>query len=154
MRLAILFAAALFVTACASDHNDEPAGPDKRIIATDGAPEAIGPYSQGVQVGHTLYLAGQIGLDPATGELVDGGIEAETRRAMDNLQAVLEAAGFSMADVVEAQVFLADLEEYGAMNEVYSSYFGSAAPARAAMQVARLPRDARVEIKLTAVRAN
>lgn len=154
MRLAILFAAALFVSACASDGSDEPAAPAKRAIATDGAPEAIGPYSQGVQVGHTLYLAGQIGLDPATGALVDGGIEAETRQAMDNLQAVLAAAGFSMDDVVEAQVFLADLEDYGPMNDVYGSYFDAAPPARAAVQVARLPRDARVEIKLTAVRTN
>ncbi len=154
MRYVLLFAATLLVSACASDSGTEPAPPTKRIIATEEAPEAIGPYSQGVQVGHTLYLAGQIGLDPETGALVDGGIRAETRRAMDNLEAVLEAAGFAMADVVEAQVFLADLEEYGVMNDVYSAYFGSAAPARAAVQVARLPRDARVEIKLTAVRAN
>ena len=155
MRLVLLLAAVLFVSACASDNNNgAPAAPAKRIIATDGAPEAIGPYSQAVQVGNTLYLAGQIGLDPETGALVDGGIEAEARRAMDNLQAVLEAAGFSMGDVVEAQVFLADLDEYGPMNEIYGSYFETAPPARAAVQVARLPRDARVEIKLTAVRAN
>lgn len=154
MRLTVLLAAVLLISACASDDNGEPTAPAKRVIAAEGAPEAIGPYSQAVQVGSMLYLAGQIGLDPATGDLVDGGIEAETRRAMDNLQAVLEAAGFSMGDVVEAQVFLADLEEYGPMNEVYGSYFESAPPARAAVQVARLPRDARVEIKLTAVRAN
>ncbi len=154
MRYLLLFAVALLVAACASDGTQEPEAPAKRIIAAEGAPEALGPYTQGVQVGTTLYLSGQIGIDPATGALVEGGIEAETRRAMDNLQAVLEAAGFSMADVVEAQVFLADLEKYGAMNAVYGSYFASAPPARAAVQVARLPRDARVEIKLTAVRAN
>jgi len=152
MRYVLLFAVALLVSACASDDTGEPASPTKRVIVTDGAPEALGPYSQGVQVGRTLYLSGQIGLDPETGDLVEGGVEAETQRAMNNLQAVLEAAGFSMADVVEAQVFLADLGDYGPMNEVYGSYFETAAPARAAVQVARLPRDARVEIKLTAVR--
>jgi len=152
MRYVLLFAVALLVSACASDDTGEPASPTKRVIVTDGAPEALGPYSQGVQVGRTLYLSGQIGLDPETGDLVEGGVEAETQRAMDNLQAVLEAAGFSMADVVEAQVFLADLGDYGPMNEVYGSYFETAPPARAAVQVARLPRDARVEIKLTAVR--
>ena len=154
MRLVLLLAVTLLVSACASDNAGEPTAPAKRVITTDGAPEAIGPYSQAVQVGTTLYLAGQIGLDPETGTLVEGGIEAETQRALDNLQAVIEAAGFSMADVVEAQVFLADLEEYGPMNAVYGSYFEAAAPARAAVQVARLPRDARVEIKLTAVRTN
>jgi len=152
MRYVLLFAVALLVSACASDDTGEPASPTKRVIVTDGAPEALGPYSQGVQVGRTLYLSGQIGLDPETGDLVEGGVEAETQRAMNNLQAVLEAAGFSMADVVEAQVFLADLSDYGPMNEVYGSYFETAPPARAAVQVARLPRDARVEIKLTAVR--
>ncbi len=125
---------------------------DRQVIATEGAPAAIGPYSQAVRVGPTLYLAGQIGLDPATGQLVEGGIEAETRRTMDNLGAVLEAAGYSFGDVVQAQVFLADLADYGAMNEVYASYFGESAPARAAVQVARLPRDARVEIMMTAAK--
>ena len=125
---------------------------DRAVIETDGAPAAIGPYSQGVRVGSTLYLAGQIGLDPSTGELVSGGIEAETRRAMQNLEAVLVAAGYSFGDVVQAQVFLADLAEYGQMNEIYASYFGEAAPARAAVQVARLPRDARVEIMMTAAK--
>ena len=124
----------------------------REVIAADGAPAAIGPYSQAVRVGNTLYCAGQIGLDPATGALVEGGIEAETRRALDNQKAVLEAAGFSMGDVVQAQVFLADLEDYGAMNAVYATYFAVSPPARAAVQVARLPRDARVEIMLTAAK--
>ena len=151
MRFVLLLALALTLAACApSTDSSEAPSSERRVIATDAAPAAIGPYSQAVQVGRTLYLAGQIGLNPATGALVEGGIEAETRQAMDNLQAVLEAAGFSMDDVVEAQVFLADLNEYGAMNEVYGSYFEEMPPARAAVQVARLPRDARVEIKLTA----
>lgn len=125
---------------------------ERKVIATDGAPAAIGPYSQAIQVGNVLYLAGQIGIDPATGQIVDGGVEAETRRAMENLAAVLEAAGFSMDNVVQAQVFLADLNDYTAMNEVYGSYFSDQPPGRAAVQVARLPRDARVEIMMTAVR--
>lgn len=146
----------LLLAACAtpdaSEENETPPR-ERRVIASDEAPAAIGPYSQAIQVGTTLYLAGQIGLDPATGALVEGGIAAETRQAMDNLQAVLNEAGFTMADVVEAQVFLADLNEYGAMNEVYGAYFEAAPPpARAAVQVARLPRDARVEIKLTAAK--
>lgn len=131
----------------------EDASAERRVIATDDAPDAIGPYSQAVQVGNTLYCAGQIGLDPATGALVDGGIEAETRRALENLQAILADAGFSMADVVQTNVYLADLDDYDAMNEVYASFFDeAAAPARAAVQVARLPRDARVEITITAAR--
>ncbi len=100
-----------------------------------------------------LFLAGQIGLDPESRKIVEGGIEAQTRQAMSNLDAVLVAAGFTMADVVQAQVFLADLNDYAAMNEVYGSYFASMPPGRAAVQVARLPLDARVEIMMTAVKA-
>ncbi len=141
----------IFVAGCAASETP-PQETARAVIATDGAPAAIGPYSQALRVGNTLYCAGQIGLDPATGQLVEGGIAAETQRAMDNLRAVLEAAGFSMADVVQAQVFLADLADYAAMNEVYGAYFGEAPPARAAVQVARLPRDARVEIMMTAAK--
>ena len=127
--------------------------PDRRAIATENAPAAIGPYSQAIESGDMLFLAGQVGLDPATRTLVDGGIEAETRQAMENLKSVLEAAGYTMADVVQAQVFLADLNDYAVMNEVYGSYFASMPPGRAAVQVARLPLDARVEIMMTAVKA-
>lgn len=143
---------AMLLAACAAPSDHSSADRSSRPVATDDAPAAIGPYSQAVQVGNMLYLSGQIGLDPQTGELVDGGVEAETRRTMENLEAVLAAAGFSMGDVVEAEVFLADLGDYAAMNEVYGSYFDETPPARAAVQVARLPRDARVEIKLTAVK--
>ncbi|GIV57877.1 MAG: endoribonuclease [Rhodothermaceae bacterium] len=124
----------------------------RSVVATGAAPAAVGPYAQAVRVGNLLFLSGQIGLDPATGQLVEGGVAAETRQAMENLRAVLEAAGFTMADVVQAQVFLADLNDYAAMNEVYASFFDGPPPARAAVQVARLPRDARVEIMMTAAR--
>ncbi len=121
-------------------------------IDTEHAPAAIGPYSQAVLAGRTLYLAGQIALDPVSGELVGGGIEEETRQVMENFRAVLDAAGFGFDQVVQAQVFLVDLGDFAAMNEVYAGYFGDIPPARATVQVAALPRGARVEILLTAVR--
>lgn len=125
---------------------------DREIITTDRAPAAIGPYSQAVRVGTLLYAAGQIGMDPVSGELVPGGIEAETRQALANLVAVLEAAGFSARDVVQVQVYLADLAEYPAMNGAYAEVFGGDPPARAAVEVSGLPRDARVEIQAVAQR--
>ncbi|MEX2530409.1 MAG: RidA family protein [Gemmatimonadota bacterium] len=121
-------------------------------VSTPDAPEAIGPYSQAILVGSTLYLAGQIALDPTTGEMVEGGIEAETHQVLRNLGAVLEAAGFGFGDVVQSQVFLADLDDFQAMNAVYGEYVGDPAPARATVEVARLPRDARIEIQFVAVR--
>ncbi|NNE35383.1 MAG: RidA family protein [Rhodothermales bacterium] len=123
----------------------------RTVIATENAPAAIGPYSQAIQHDNMLFLAGQIGFDPATGLLVEG-IEAQTRQVLTNLGAILEAAGFSFGDVVQAQVFLADLNDYSAMNAVYAEFFTDQPPARAAVQVARVPRDALVEIMLTAVR--
>lgn len=126
--------------------------PDREQIDTPDAPAAIGPYAQGVRVGNTLYLAGQIALDPASGAMVAGGIEAETRQVMENLGAVLRAAGFTFDQVVQSQVFLVDLSDFEAMNEVYAGYFGDLPPARATVGVAALPRGARVEILLTAVR--
>ena len=124
----------------------------KKIIATDKAPAAIGPYSQAVLVGKTLYLSGQIAIDPATGELVRDGIEKETRRVLDNIGAVLSAAGMDFADVVQVQVFLRDLDHYSKMNAIYAEYFKTDFPARAAVQVARLPRDVSIEIMCTAVK--
>jgi 2-iminobutanoate/2-iminopropanoate deaminase len=129
------------------------AAPARRTIATHKAPKPIGPYSQAVQVGSTLYLAGQIGADPSSGSLVAGGIQAETSQALANLGAVLDSAGFSFADVVQATVYLADLHEFEAMNEIYARYFSASKPARATVGVAELPRGARVEIALVAVRA-
>lgn len=125
---------------------------DRRVIATDAAPAAIGPYSQAIQAGETLYLAGQVGLDPVTGELVPGGVEAEARQVMANLGAVLEAAGFDFADVVQTQIFLTDLGAFAAVNAIYGEFFGAAPPARATVGVAALPREAAVEILMTAVR--
>lgn len=129
-----------------------PAPAQRRVISTPDAPAAIGPYSQAIQVGNALYLAGQIALDPVSGALVEGGIEAETRQVMENLGAVLEAAGFGFGDVVQSQVFLPDLDDFAAMNTVYGEYFAEGAPGRATVGVAALPRGARVEIMMTAVR--
>ena len=124
---------------------------NKKVIATDKAPKAIGPYSQAIEIDNTLYLAGQIGLDPASGKLVDGGIEKQTDRVMKNLLAVLDAAGYKFDNVVQTQVFVADLNDYKAMNDVYAKYFSDAPPARAAVQ-AVLPRGALVEIMMVAKR--
>jgi 2-iminobutanoate/2-iminopropanoate deaminase len=130
----------------------QPTRIEREIIATDAAPAAIGPYSQAVRVGDTLYCAGQIAIDPGTGKMVEGGLEPETRQVLANIRAVLDAAGFSPTDVVQAQVFLADLDDYATMNSIYAGVFGASPPARAAMQVARLPKDARIEIMVTAVK--
>ncbi len=147
----------ILLTSCAPPTTNEATTNEatkKRVIATEEAPAAIGPYSQAVQVGDMLFLAGQVGLDPETRTIVEGGVGAETRQVMSNLNAILEAAGFSMSDVVQAQVFLADLDDYQVMNEIYGSYFAAMPPGRAAVQVARLPLDARVEIMMTAVKTN
>ena len=122
----------------------------KQAISSAGAPKAIGPYSQAVRAGQLLFLSGQVALDPATGQMVGGGVTEQTRRVFENLGAVLTAAGRSFADVVRTTVFLADMNDFAAMNEVYGQYFKEPYPARATVQVARLPRDARVEIDLIA----
>jgi 2-iminobutanoate/2-iminopropanoate deaminase len=123
----------------------------KDAITTDAAPRAIGPYSQAVQVGQWLFLSGQIGLDPATGELVSGGVTAETNRVLENLRAVLGAAGASFANVVRTTIYLADLADFGGVNEIYARFFQAPFPARATVGVAALPRGARVEIDAVAV---
>lgn len=151
--LLLLIAPAL-LTACVSVSPTEkpPASPARRVISTPNAPAAIAAYSQGIQVGDTLWVAGQIGLDPATREIVPGGIREETRRALENCKAILEAAGFSLKDVAQVQVLLADINDYQTMNEVYVTYFPENPPARAAYAVAAIPRGARVEIIMTAAR--
>ena len=121
----------------------------KHAIMTDGAPGAIGPYSQGIRSGSLVFVSGQIPLDPRSGEIPEG-IEAQTEQCLRNVAAVLEAGGAAMADVVEAGVFLADMEDFAAMNAVYERHFSAPYPARAAVEVARLPKDVRVEIKVTA----
>lgn len=122
----------------------------KEIIATDRAPKAIGPYSQATRHNGLVYSSGQIPLDPATGQLIEGGIVEQTARVLENLTGVLEAAGAGLDSVLKTTVFLKDMAEFGAMNEVYAKYFGTNPPARATVEVARLPRDARVEIEAIA----
>lgn len=124
----------------------------KQAVRTDAAPAAIGPYSQAVSVPGTVYLSGQIGLDPSTGELVGGGVGAEARRVMANLEAVLRAAGVGFEDVVKTTIYLADLADFAEVNEVYGASFGDPKPARSTVQVAGLPKGARVEIDAVAVR--
>lgn len=126
----------------------------RRVIKTERAPAAIGPYSQAVQVERRLYLAGQIGIDPKTGELVSDSLHLQVWQAMDNLEAVLEAAEFTMNDVVEVQVYLTDMDQFARFNELYDRYFTGNFPARAVVEAARLPLDAKVEIKMTAVKRN
>jgi len=121
-----------------------------RSVQTDAAPAAIGPYSQAIIAGGFLYTAGQIPIDPGTGQVVEGDIVPQTRRVMDNLQAVLAAAGASWKDVVKTTVFLQDMADFPRMNEVYSAAMGEARPARSTVQVAGLPRGVRVEIELVA----
>lgn len=123
-----------------------------QAVQTAGAPAAIGPYSQAVVAGGMVYCSGQIPLDPATGQMVAGDVSAQTRRVLDNLGAVLAAAGSSLAHVVKTSIFLADLNDFAAVNAVYAEYFSGVLPARATVQVSRLPRDARVEIDCVAVR--
>ena len=125
----------------------------KTVIATSAAPEAIGPYAQAIRAGGFVYTAGQIPLDPATGQVVAGGIAEQTARVLENLRAILEAAGSSLAHVVKSTVFLTDLGDFAAMNAVYGTYLdseGMAAPARTTVEVSRLPKDALVEIELVA----
>jgi 2-iminobutanoate/2-iminopropanoate deaminase len=123
----------------------------KRIIATTDAPAAIGPYSQGVRVGSTLYCAGQIPLDPRSGQIVTGGIDTQTRRVMDNIAGILKAEGMSFENVVKTTIFLTDLAHFQAVNEIYGSCFKKEPPARSTVQVSGLPKGALVEIEVIAM---
>lgn len=125
--------------------------PTPKVIHTDEAPQAIGPYSQALVTHGLVFTAGQVALHPETGQLVDGGIEAQTRQVLNNLAAVLEAAGASLASVVKTTVFMLDLGEFSAMNTVYAEYFTATFPARSTVQVVALPKGARVEIECVAV---
>jgi 2-iminobutanoate/2-iminopropanoate deaminase len=122
----------------------------RQAVSTPSAPAAIGPYSHAIKSGNFLFLSGQIPLDPATGNLVEGGIEAQTRRVFQNIGEILKAAGASFDAVVSATVYVADMNDFGKVNEIYATYFSSPAPARATVQVARLPKDALVEIQVIA----
>jgi 2-iminobutanoate/2-iminopropanoate deaminase len=124
---------------------------DRKTVQTDKAPKAIGPYAQAIKANGFIYTAGQIALDPQTGNLIEGGVTAQTRQVLENLKAVLEAAGSSFDQVVKATVFLRHMSEFPAMNEVYAEYLGNAKPARATVGVAELPRGALIEIDLIAL---
>jgi len=120
----------------------------KEIIATERGPKAIGPYSQAIRANGFVFLSGQIPFDPATGQLIEGDVAAQTTRVLENVKAIAEAAGSSLDKAVKATVFLKDMNDFAAMNEVYGKYFAHNPPARSTVEVARLPRDARVEIEL------
>jgi 2-iminobutanoate/2-iminopropanoate deaminase len=122
----------------------------RQAVSTPAAPAAIGPYSQAVRSGSLVFVSGQIPLDPETGVMVDGDIAVQTHRVFRNLAAILEAAGSSLDRVVRVGVFLSDMNDFAAMNDVYATYFSSPAPARATIQAARLPKDARIEIEVVA----
>jgi 2-iminobutanoate/2-iminopropanoate deaminase len=123
----------------------------REIVATEHGPKAIGPYSQAVKANGFVFTAGQVALDPTTGSMVGTEIKAQTERVMENLKGIVEAAGSSLHKVVKTTVFLKDMNDFAAMNEIYASYFPSAPPARSTVEVARLPKDARVEIEVVAL---
>lgn len=123
----------------------------KRVIHTNKAPKAIGPYSQAIQAGNFLFLSGQIPIDPASGEVVKGDIREQARRVLENLKGVLESQHLGMEDVVKVTIFLKDMGNFGQLNEVYATYFPSSPPARSTVEVARLPREAEIEIEAIAV---
>lgn len=125
----------------------------KKVIATTNAPAAIGPYSQAVQVGNMLFASGQLGIDPATGNFVEGAVKEQTAQAFKNVKAILTEVGLDISDVVKTTVFLADMGDFGAMNEVYASQFEGAFPARSAVAVKTLPKNGLVEIEVIAVKA-
>lgn len=125
----------------------------KKVIATTNAPAAIGPYSQAIQVGNMLFASGQLGIDPAIGNFVEGAVKEQTAQAFKNVKAILAEAGLDISDVVKTTVFLADMGDFGAMNEVYASQFEGAFPARSAVAVKTLPKNGLVEIEVIAVKA-
>jgi len=126
---------------------------ERKVIATENAPKAIGPYSQAIQVGNTLYLAGQLGIDPATGKFAGEDFASQARQALKNHEAILEAAGFTLNDVVQVQVFVNDLNNYGGFNHIYKEFFKENYPARAVLEVSRIPADGLIEIMMVAQKA-
>jgi 2-iminobutanoate/2-iminopropanoate deaminase len=123
----------------------------KKVLHTDSAPKAIGPYSQGIEANGFVFLSGQIALNPTTGEMMQGSLEIETRQVMANIKAVLESRGLTFANVVKSSIFLLDMNDFAEVNKIYGEYFPTEPPARETVQVARLPKDARVEISVIAV---
>ena len=124
---------------------------NKQIIHTEKAPAAIGPYSQAIKAGNLLFISGQVPFNPETMEIVEGGVQEQTTRVLENLKAILAEAGASFDNVVKTTVFIKDMNEFGEINEIYANYFGENKPARACVEVARLPRDVKVEIEAIAV---
>lgn len=138
----------IFLFVIFSGCTNQPA--DREIISSPDAPAAIGPYSQAVRVGDRLYLSGQLGMDPATGKFAGQDFEAQARQALENQKAILEAAGFSFKDVVQCQVFVTDMNNYPAFNTIYKEYFTKDYPARAVLEVSRIPADGLIEIMMVA----
>lgn len=124
---------------------------ERKVISTDKAPKAIGPYSQGVMVGEFLFLSGQLPMDPSTGEMVGGDIEGQTRRVLDNMRGILESQGLSLESLIKTTIFLTDMRNFSKVNEVYGSYFSDNAPARSTVEVSGLPRGATIEIEAIAL---
>ena len=125
---------------------------EKICLHTQNAPEAIGPYSQAIQIGNVVYTSGQIALVPETGALVEGGVDAQAHQVFKNLEAVLASAGCTFANVVKTTVFLTDLADFGAVNDIYAQYFPTPCPARSCVQVAALPKGSKIEVELIAVK--
>lgn len=124
----------------------------KKVIVTNNAPAAIGPYSQAVQVGNMLFMSGQLGIDPVTGNFAEGGVKEQTIQSFKNIQAILAEGGFTIEDVVKTTVFLSDMNDFAAMNEIYASQFTGSFPARSAVAVKTLPKNGLVEIEVTAIK--
>jgi 2-iminobutanoate/2-iminopropanoate deaminase len=124
---------------------------EKKVVFTEKAPKPIGPYSQAIIAGNLIFTAGQIPIDPATNQVVQGDIKEQTRRVLENLRAILESVGATFDDVVKVTIYMKDLNEFSAMNEVYSEYFKNSPPARTTVEVSRLPRDVKIEIDLIAI---
>jgi 2-iminobutanoate/2-iminopropanoate deaminase len=124
---------------------------EKKVVFTEKAPKPIGPYSQAIIAGNLIFTAGQIPIDPATNQVVQGDIKEQTRRVLENLRAILESVGATFDDIVKVTIYMKDLNEFSAMNEVYSEYFKNSPPARTTVEVSRLPRDVRIEIDLIAI---
>ena len=151
LMTSILIITSIF-SSCINVESETNSASEKKIINTDNAPAAVGIYSQAVQAGNTLYLSGQIGLIPESRELAGEDLESQAHQTLSNIKTVLEAAEFAMSDVVKAQVFLDDMDDYAAFNDVYIQYFPENPPARAVVEVSRIPLDAKVEIMVTAVK--
>jgi 2-iminobutanoate/2-iminopropanoate deaminase len=134
-----------------SESSEEVLEMGKKVIQTEKAPKAIGPYSQAIQAGNFLFLSGQIPLDPKTGELVKGDIRKQTQQVLENIKGVLESQGLGMEDIVKVTIFLKDIGNFNQVNEVYATYFPSSPPARSTVEVAKLPRDADIEIETIAL---